>query len=412
MHKIRAIHIYRWIWARRIIFMAALFFHATANASDNEAQKVYQNCSDSIVMVIAPDDHNNGTHQGSGVVIGPGRVVTNWHVIEGASRIFLKYKGVNYRARLVADKRYYDLAILQSDELDAKVAAISSVDGIEVGANVYAIGNPRGLELTLSSGLISGKRDVEGVSFIQTSAPISPGSSGGGLFNSESKLIGITTMNLIDSQNLNFAVPIDLVKKFAREADETTPIPNNGAKTKAGSYVTTVLVVVLLVLGATIFNRNVVAFIANTLSGLFERNALATPETAYKNDRALQEKDTLEKYYMLVNGEMDSGTIDNVLWVEANANSHGNENTAKAIYLKLRSTQLRELDKEKMWRKAAEELDTGHQATYSEAITAPQIDSMKQSHIEPKLDPVKITNYLIGTILLSILMGVIAFFTL
>lgn len=402
----------------RIFCIATAFFYTAADASNNEAQQVYQNCSDSIVMVIVPNDHSDGAHQGSGVVIGPGRVVTNWHVVEGASRIFLKYKGVNYNARLVADKRDYDLAILESDDLDAKVAAISSVDDIEVGANVYAIGNPRGLELTLSSGLISGKRDVEGVSLIQTSAPISPGSSGGGLFNSESKLIGITTMLFKDSQNLNFAVPIDLVKNFASEDVAplaTAPTSSKGSKMKNGSYVTTLLVgvVVLLALGLAVFNKNVVAFIANTLSGLFERNAISPPATEYKNDRALQEKSTLERYYTLVNGEMDAGTIDNVLWVEANANSHGNENTAKAIYLKLRSSQLREMDKEKLWHKVvARELNTGYQATHSEASTAPQIDSLKQRLFEPKLDPAKLKKYLMGFILLSVMMGLIAFFAL
>ncbi len=78
---------------------------------------------------------------------------------------------------------------------------------VKVGEHVYTIGSPKGLELTLAEGLVSSKRAIEGGSrFIQTSAPISPGSSGGGLFDAQGNLIGITTFMLRDSQNLNFAI--------------------------------------------------------------------------------------------------------------------------------------------------------------------------------------------------------------
>lgn len=77
---------------------------------------------------------------------------------------------------------------------------------VKVGEHAYTIGTPKGLELTLAEGIVSSKRSADGTRYIQTSAPISPGSSGGGLFDAQGNLIGITTFMLKDSQNLNFAI--------------------------------------------------------------------------------------------------------------------------------------------------------------------------------------------------------------
>ncbi len=77
----------------------------------------------------------------------------------------------------------------------------------KVGQRVYAIGAPQGLELTLSEGLISALRGTDKGAIIQTTAPVSPGSSGGGLFNSSGQLVGIVTFQRKSGQNLNFALP-------------------------------------------------------------------------------------------------------------------------------------------------------------------------------------------------------------
>jgi S1-C subfamily serine protease len=74
---------------------------------------------------------------------------------------------------------------------------------------VYAIGTPQGLERTLSQGLVSAMRETSEGTVIQTSAPISPGSSGGGLFDTQGQLVGITTFQTKTGQNLNFAIPVD-----------------------------------------------------------------------------------------------------------------------------------------------------------------------------------------------------------
>ena len=89
------------------------------------------------------------------------------------------------------------------------VAGLRRVDTLEIGEPVYAIGNPLRFERTLSDGLISGKRRFGEVRMLQTSAPISPGSSGGGLFDSRGNLVGITTSSLKSAQSINFAIPAE-----------------------------------------------------------------------------------------------------------------------------------------------------------------------------------------------------------
>jgi S1-C subfamily serine protease len=107
---------------------------------------------------------------------------------------------------LVAADVSADSCILRSTTKLRSFVPIRSYESIKVGERVYSIGAPLGLELTLSDGLVSGRRLEDRVRLIQTTAPISPGSSGGGLFDTKGNLIAITTFFLKGSQNLNFAV--------------------------------------------------------------------------------------------------------------------------------------------------------------------------------------------------------------
>jgi hypothetical protein len=138
----------------------------------------------------------------SGVAVADDQVITNEHVTaRGTLRV--RRGGSSWTvSRVVAEKKF-DLALLTVDRLNAVPADWGTPTA--VGDRVYAIGAPRGLELTMSDGLISAIRP----GLIQTTAPISPGSSGGGLFDQHGRLIGITTSSLREGQNLNFAVPID-----------------------------------------------------------------------------------------------------------------------------------------------------------------------------------------------------------
>lgn len=155
-----------------------------------------------------------GTSQGSAVAIGPNELLTNCHVIRGAQKIILRQ-----------NKAQFDAIVLRSDPVSDRcvigvtgvtltpVAGVRSSASLEVGEPAYTLGSPFGLQLTLGNGIISGQRDEHDRHFVQTTAPISPGSSGGGLFDARGNLIGITTLVLAGrerlNQSLNFAIPAD-----------------------------------------------------------------------------------------------------------------------------------------------------------------------------------------------------------
>ncbi len=106
--------------------------------------------------------------------------------------------------------------------MTAQPVLIGSTKALKVGSRVYAIGTPEGLDRTLSEGIISGLRPVEGGHYLQITAPISPGSSGGGLFDEEGRLIGLTSFYMAEGQQLNFAVPVEWVDGLRTRHEEAS----------------------------------------------------------------------------------------------------------------------------------------------------------------------------------------------
>ncbi|NTW52846.1 MAG: hypothetical protein HGB22_09705 [Chlorobiaceae bacterium] len=178
------------------------------------ASEVYELASKSVVVVYNLDGQGNRQHFASGVVMTEGEVATNYHVIEKAAKLAVVYNGKAFTARLRNSDPEMDISVLDVPGLKAPKAFIGKTNQLRIGARVYAIGAPRGLELTLSDGIVSGFREVEGGHYIQTTTPISSGSSGGGLFDEEGMLVGFPTFYLTEGQQLNFAVPVEWVLKL------------------------------------------------------------------------------------------------------------------------------------------------------------------------------------------------------
>ena len=183
----------------------------------NIAERVFENTWRSVIVI------RNGDSQGSGVIIRPNVVATNCHVVDGESTIIV-YKSKNRSADTStpfvatihrADARQ-DFCLLNVDGLWGVPTTVRQYSTLKVGEDVYGLGAPSGLGLSLSSGLISQLRENEGVRIIQTDAAISPGSSGGGLFDREGNLVGITTFKFIgeDVEGLGFAIPADIVLAY------------------------------------------------------------------------------------------------------------------------------------------------------------------------------------------------------
>ncbi len=117
---------------------------------------------------------------------------------------------------------------MSAPDLQATPITLGTAKKLTVGQRVYAIGAPKGLELTLSEGLVSSLHPYEGSLYIQTSAAISPGSSGGGLFDDQGRLIGITTFYLAEGQGLNFALPVDWISELPKRAQTAPPVAKKG----------------------------------------------------------------------------------------------------------------------------------------------------------------------------------------
>lgn len=169
--------------------------------------EIFAKAAPAIVTVHAADASGKEIMQGSGVVIRPRVVVSNCHVIKSATTVHVGASEHRLRASVLHADPDRDLCSLSVPSLNAPAAQMGDSGGLAVGSKVYAIGAPRGLTLTLTDGLLSAKRG----GLLQVSAPVSPGSSGGGLFNARGELVGITTLHLKDSQQLNFAVPVSWV---------------------------------------------------------------------------------------------------------------------------------------------------------------------------------------------------------
>ncbi len=186
---------------------------AVAAPHQLNAEELYARVSPSVARVNMMDEQGNLLGVGSAVVIGPGEVITNCHVAKMGPNIELNFRSEKATATLVTADETYDLCLLRTSGLSAPAVATADLNEVHTGQSVFAIGSPQGLELTISEGIISSLRTVPDVgTVIQTSAAISPGSSGGGLFDSNGRLIGITTFQSRSGQNLNFAVPAEWIK--------------------------------------------------------------------------------------------------------------------------------------------------------------------------------------------------------
>jgi serine protease Do len=166
---------------------------------------------------------------GSGVIIalkgGKFYILTNNHVVQGAKRIRVRFDPHTEKdGKLVGGDPKTDVAVVEVDAKgienpEGRVAKLGDSDKLKVGQLVIAIGNPYGLERTLTFGVISALRRSIGItqyeSFVQTDAPINPGNSGGPLINIKGEVIGINTAIVAEGQGLGFAIPVNLAKWVA-----------------------------------------------------------------------------------------------------------------------------------------------------------------------------------------------------
>jgi serine protease Do len=173
----------------------------------------FRQTAPSIYLIVAAKDddalkHHKDVLEGSAVAITPTLALTNCHIVnKRATLILVQKKEKDAAITVVASDPKTDRCIIQARTMTLHpISGVRSYRDIAVGEKVFTIGNPSGLAETLSEGIVSGLRTQHGVRYVQTSAPISPGSSGGGLFDERGNLLGITSFKIEDAENLNFAI--------------------------------------------------------------------------------------------------------------------------------------------------------------------------------------------------------------
>lgn len=185
-------------------------------------KKRLENAENAVVKIICYDQLGNIVSTGSGFFHSKSaRLVTNYHVIEDAYKIVcITADEVSHDVEYIY---YYsdnmDLAVLVPKNIDyaSLVYLESSKNEIEKGMPIYAIGSPLGIQNTLSEGIISGRHSTDGINAIQFTASISSGSSGGVLLDEKGRVLGITYASYQDGQNLNLAIPIEMLDQACPE---------------------------------------------------------------------------------------------------------------------------------------------------------------------------------------------------
>jgi hypothetical protein len=171
----------------------------------------------SVVLLLTEDESGKPISLGSGFFVRSNLIATSRHVIRHASRIYVRVIGQTrvYEVQGIAGvDQERDLALLKINGMIGHALPLGNTRDVAVGDPIYAIGNPEGLEGTFSQGVVAALR---GNAYIQITAPISSGSSGGPVLNSRGEVIGIATAILEGGQNLNFAIPVSHLSRLVSQ---------------------------------------------------------------------------------------------------------------------------------------------------------------------------------------------------
>ena len=218
-----------------VAVLVTITISAMALAEDSP-REIAKRVSPSVVLLVMEDANGQPLAMGSGFVVLEGVVATNMHVIEGAARGYAKL--VDQKAKydvagVVASDPTRDLVLLAVSGLKATSVTIGDSSQVAVGDDVFAVGNPRGLEGTFSAGIVSSIRKVGEDSVLQITAPISPGSSGGPVVNSKGEVIGVAVATFKGGQNLNFAIPSRYLSAMIPGTEALVALPKAAESSKA-----------------------------------------------------------------------------------------------------------------------------------------------------------------------------------
>lgn len=219
-------------WKMCLILSILLVISVTTTVLLVQNKSNLKHIDQAIVKIVCYDPLDNIISTGSGFFYRDStHIVTNHHVIENAYKItYITSDDITHNI----DYIYYysnemDIAILSTEDSNNYRYLTARSKNVEKGEKIYAIGSPLGIQNTLSEGIISGNHMINGINAIQFTAPISSGSSGGALIDSKGQVVGITFASYENGQNINLAIPIELLEKAC-------PKWNNSMVLKPGDF--------------------------------------------------------------------------------------------------------------------------------------------------------------------------------
>jgi hypothetical protein len=206
----------RWVMKRipfPLFFLVLLSVSAVAQSAINAAM-IAKKSSPAVVLIVGKN--GGGVSQGTGFLLSAdGKIATSLHVIQNLDRaeVHLASGDVFDSVRVLAFDERRDIAIIQIPGFELPTIELGNSNEISVGDSVLAIGSPKGLEGTVTAGIVSAVREVgDGFKVVQTDAAVNPGNSGGPLIDSHGQVIGVIGFKLRNAENLNFAVPINYLR--------------------------------------------------------------------------------------------------------------------------------------------------------------------------------------------------------
>ena len=230
------------LWRRLPYITGAvlLLLSITTIASALTTEQLAEKALAATVYLEMKDSTGTTLSFGSGFFVKPNQIATNFHVIEGArqgtAKLVSKYTRYQIEGIVATDKDN-DLAVLKVTASGVAPLSLGDSDTVNIGAKIYVAGNPKGLEGTFSDGLIS-RRESYPKKRLQMTAPISPGSSGGPVLNSNGKVIGISVSvhRALDAQNLNFAIPSNTLKALLAKGQPARPLSQSSQSISGETY--------------------------------------------------------------------------------------------------------------------------------------------------------------------------------
>ena len=217
---------------RWLFLVAALDFALVAKAAEN-ARQIASATFPSVVLLVMEDERGQPVALGSGFFVKEKVIASNFHVVEKSARGYAKLVGQKMKYNItgvVGLDSKHDLVLLAVEDATAPVLKLGDGSKVAVGDTVFAVGNPQGLEGTFSQGIVSGIRQFDTDSLLQITAPISPGSSGGPVLDSEGKVIGVAVATFKGGQNLNFAIPAKHLNELLQKTGKPEPLASKTTK--------------------------------------------------------------------------------------------------------------------------------------------------------------------------------------